>query len=681
MTIKRSALQALHIISIKELFVLVSLFAVFTNSNAQLRLYPHPQAQHQREKRDGANFRTKQIVPLTLPFFDDFSDPTVVDGNNLYPDTSRWENSYSVVVNSGLAINPPTINVATFDGLDSAGAAYNPNEIFLNGFTDSLVSLRIDMTPTAAVPVSVAERNGVYLSFYYEWKGNGEAPDEKDYLQVQFRNQEGDWETAHTIVSTLDLDPTKFYQVIVKIDGDRFFYNAFQFRIRSFGRQSGPYDTWHLDYVYLNKNRTETDLSFPDQAISSNLTHIFQNSYRTMPYYHFLQNPELVAPKFQVFNLRGNPPDVLNYFTEGKFTSYVGGIANEISLGNLDPDPAPPNSEGINDDGTGTIFPFETKTVTVKYIDTIDTLTVLDPKADSVFIDLKINLITGDNIDPDTGLPADDYDPKYDPIDFRYNDTISNSYVLKNYYAYDDGEAEYAGGLVSAGNVFAYEFDLDPALPDTLKLLEGFDIYFPPFGLTSNQTVDFFVFDEVDGHPASVLVRRSSVSLTNKGINKFQSIRFEGTQVPTNKFYVGWRQPVAGNLVVGIDNSNDTGSRMFFNTDGKINPDPGQWERNTLIKGSFMVRPVFNTGVSDPTTGIEDEEFIAVYPNPSRGNFQIEGKTERVEITSITGQPVSFTADVQPERTFVYTSAPTGLYILRYAISGKIRTQKIVITQ
>lgn len=666
----------------------IALFFVSTiqycNAQLQVRKLAHSHDVKPREHRAG---RTKEIAPLTLPFFDDFSQPYSDQTQNLmYPDTNRWESGNTVWVNDGLGINPPTINVATFDGLNETGGPYNATEVFLNGLTDSLVSRPIDLSENAALnPVSIAERNSVYLSFYYQWKGNGEAPDPDDYLEVQFKNELDEWETVSTITVLPTLEKEKFYQTLIQVQGDRFFTNDFQFQLRSFGRQSGPYDTWNVDYFYLNKNRSATDVGVPDQAISSPLTTILQGQYRAMPYYHFLANPEVVAPKFNVYNLRGDPPDVLNYYIEGVFTSYFYGAdttESTVVLANLDPDPTPPNSEGINDDGTGTIFPFESKTVTVKHINSIDTITTLNPQADAAVIELKANLITGDNINPDTGGPADDYDPTYMPIDFRVNDTIRSRYELTNYYAYDDGVAEYAGGLISAGNVFAYRFDLPENLNDTLRLLEAFDIYFPPFGITSNQNVDFFVFKEQGGKPEEILVRVSSVSIRREGNNTFQRIRFlPAVEIEQNALFIGWRQPVSGELFVGIDNSNDTSDKMFFNPGGSINPDPAAWVANTVVKGSFMVRPVFSTGKQDLTTGIEEDTRLALYPNPNRGSFQIEGKPENISVITITGQAISFETESFDDKTYVRVNAPSGLYVVRYSSQGVVHAQKVIITE
>lgn len=649
-------------------------------AHAQLQKAPLNRKLPTQQQRNQSSGRTKELPPLTLPFFDDFSNPySDPKLKEVYPDTNRWENSLSVWVNDGLGINAPTINVATFDGLDSLGNAYNATEIFVNGFTDKMVSRPIDVSESASRnPVSIAERNSVYLSFFYQWKGNGEAPDPDDYFQVQFRNASNQWETVSTISATPTIEYDKFYQVLLKVDGDRFFSNHFQFRFRTFGRQSGPYDTWNLDYVYLNKGRSATDAGLPDGAISSPLTTIFPNQYRAVPYYHFLANPTVIAPKFQVSNRRGDPPDVLTYYVEGTFTNYFYSSTDTTTTA---VSPAPPEAVGINDVG-GTIFPFETRTVTVKQINTIDTVTTLDPTADAAVIELKANLVTGDVINPQTGGPAEDYDPKFVPIDFRVNDTISARYELKNFYAYDDGVAEYAGGLIAAGNVFAYQFDLPDNLNDTVKVLEAFDIYFPPFGLNSSQNVDFFVFDEEGGKPNKILVRISSVAIRSQGTNTFQRIRFlPALQIAQNRFFIGWRQPVSGNVLVGIDNSNDTGNKMFFNTEGSINPDPSRWEANTLIKGSFMVRPVFGTGIVDPTTGIEEDTRLAVYPNPNKGSFQIAGKVQSISVHSITGQPVTFQSEVLDDRSYVRLQVPSGLYIVRYRSNGIMHAQKIIVTQ
>ena len=117
----------------------------------------------------------------------------------------------------------------------------------------------------------------------------------------------------------------EFVPIIVPIAGDQYFHSDFQFRFQSFGRLSGPYDTWNLDYVYLNQGRSVDDTSFPDRAITSPLTSLF-SSYYAMPLKHFLIDPaaSIAKPTVPVFNLKskndtspGSPPDEqpFNYTT------------------------------------------------------------------------------------------------------------------------------------------------------------------------------------------------------------------------------------------------------------------------------------------------------------------------------------------------------------------------------
>ena len=57
------------------------------------------------------------VKPLVLPFFDDFAY------NSKIPDPARWVDK-NVFINQTMAVDPPSIGVATFDGLNSNGTPY-----------------------------------------------------------------------------------------------------------------------------------------------------------------------------------------------------------------------------------------------------------------------------------------------------------------------------------------------------------------------------------------------------------------------------------------------------------------------------------------------------------------------------------------------------------------------------
>lgn len=649
------------------MFLLCLLFLFSFASFGQLKLRSLP---YKKEGRTTARFspgRTKQLPPLNLPFFDDFSNPLVSDKGNMFPDLVRWDSSFTVWVNSGMAINPPTINVATFDGLNSAGIAYNPNEVFLNGFTDSLISQPIDISTTAAVnPVTEAERSTVYISFFYQWRGNGEAPDAKDYLELLFKNSQGFWESVW-VSPAQSFEDSLFYNTIVQVTGDRFFHNAFQFQIRSFGRQSGPFDTWNIDYVYLNKGRSSSDISFPDRAAASPLSVLF-NDYAAMPYHHFRYTGKINSVTFDVQNLK-NQRSATNYKADAFIKFFDDGVLSSSSSKIVEVAQAVTPKFGLG--------PFERATVKIDTLPQVITISDFDAAADSATVTLEVVVISGDE--------ADNKAP-FEPYDLRINDTISRQYELKNFYAYDDGAAEYAVELIETGNFLAYEFQLPLSLPDTLAVLEGIYIYFPPYGLPGTQNVDFYVFarNKTRNVPGARLLSIPSHRISNYGVNQFQRIKFfPPIALDTiDTFYIGWKQPISGDVLVGLDNSNDTGSKIFVNTEGNNLPDEKNavWVQNTVIKGSLMIRPAFGIGVIKPTTGIEDEVRFSIYPNPNRGSFYIEGLVDRIQIFSITGQPVLFQSETHETKTLVQTNASSGLYLVRVLHAGVVRTFKLIIS-
>src|SRR5690606_38971621 len=96
--------------------------------------------------------RTESHERLSLPFFDDFSTR-----DTAFVDTSRWVNSNSVNISSGFGINAPSLNVLVFNGLDSMGLPYNAVDKLLNGYTDKLISARIDLSNVVG-----ADRDSVF---------------------------------------------------------------------------------------------------------------------------------------------------------------------------------------------------------------------------------------------------------------------------------------------------------------------------------------------------------------------------------------------------------------------------------------------------------------------------------------------------------------------------------------
>ena len=104
---------------------------------------------------------------LNLPFFDDFSS------NQLSP--SLWIGN-STFVNNNYPINPPTIGVVTFDGLDSSGFAYDINMTNNSGQADQLLSQEIDLSNI----------DTAFFLFFHQAQGLGDNPQQEDSLTLEF---------------------------------------------------------------------------------------------------------------------------------------------------------------------------------------------------------------------------------------------------------------------------------------------------------------------------------------------------------------------------------------------------------------------------------------------------------------------------------------------------------------
>lgn len=595
--------------------------------------------------------RTKDVVPISLPFWDDFSR-----SRNGYVDPLLWEFGNSVWVNDGMGINAPSLNVATFDGLDSLGKPYNVNDILAKGFADKLVSAPIQLDL-----VSTSERAGVAITFFYQFKGNGEAPDPGDILSLAFKNDLGGWDPIWSIENTGSLITDKFILVTIPITDPKYFHEAFQFRFQNFARLSGPYDTWNLDYIYISNGKTQTAPVFPlfpDRTIAKPLTSLFKD-YRAMPIEHFFYDPatNLIAPTILITNLRqdqvaGNGQPV-SYSTEAVITQMKDGSPDVVLEPVLD----------VNVNIGSELTFAEHKVVTLQ---TLPDPSTLDNTSDSIRIKLKIQFDTGD--DKVKTATEGDYDFNvFNPITFQSNDSISATYMLSNYYGYDDGTAEYGAGLNQAGAELAYQFNLATDEPDTLVAV---DIYFPRFGDESNQIILFKIFRQLSNNISDVLYQ-GSIPIQRGTQNRFWRIPLPEPVGVNGTFYVGWKQQSAAIIAVGLDKNTDSGSRIYSNINAA-------WEQNTTLKGSLMIRPVFGPG-KGVISSVESQPIYNVYPNPSPGEFYLTGNPTRIELVDITGK--SIPTELERETTRVRITIPNvkpGMYILR-TFQSHWATQKIIV--
>lgn len=611
-----------------------------------------PLIQPGKIEKKHSNARVQSLSAMELPFWDDFS----YSQTRYYTNDSLWVYSHSAGLSSGIGINPPTLNVAFFDGLDSLGKPYSVNDATAKGYADKMTSrpLRTDL-------ITGSRQDSVFIYFMYQYQGHGEAPDPGDSFSLWLKDADGIWNNVWSVTQETTSNANVFVPVTIPVNDPKYFHDHFQFEFRSFGRLSGPFDGWNLDYVYMSNGRkqyTPIYSDFPDRAITFPVSSLFKQ-YRAIPAKHFLENPtqRLTHPIIVAGNRRqdqttGQP---INYDSHVTITTRKSKVITK---------------------GKRTLLDSAAGSTLVKYnindtltLNTLPDVTGIDAQSDSIGIKLEVKINSGDN-EVKVGTIKGDFDPfVYANLDFRSNDTTSTRFILHNYYAYDDGAAEYAASLTNPGNKIVYRYDLNYSQQDTLVAV---DIYFTHSGDESSQVVKLLVMDTLiqdvtqKFFPQDVVVNRTEN-------NKFTRIPLGNAVLVKDHFYIGWVQNTNAIIGVGLDYSSDSGNKMFVNF-------TGDWEPNGDVHGNLMLRPVFGNGTLGATTAVVPEKAIHSYPNPSKGRFTIPAEASAVLITDLAGREVFFEQENEVNQTTVHLSSnASGFYVLRYLVANQWHTEKIMV--
>lgn len=593
------------------------------------------------KKKKNNTLRTHQ-QPLQLPFWDDFYSSEGV------PNDSLWENSENVLINKHYAHRPPSLGVATFDGLQFDGSPYNTDPGSSES-TDRLISHSIDLSGYTA-------NDNLILSFFYQLGGNGESPeyDDGDKLQVEFKDANGNWHQAMVILPEVDRDPRIFYQVLLKIEDPAYFHQDFQFAFQSFGNQSGPFDLWHLDYVYLNADRSLIDNIYPDRAVNQDLSNIFQY-YSAIPNNHLNLEEDLQTPYYLLNNLY----DLRQVYRQSVNITVI--TTDEIIT----------TSYPITDEGTKSpIAAHGNHDVDVPFPITDNGL----PKPDSSVQEIKYEIAvkTFDN-----RIDSGNYDLKYAPIDFRVNDTIRKSFVIEDYYAYDDGTAEAAAGLQVAGNKLAYQFVLNRV---DSAYIHGFDINTVYAGATANgKSIELHVWENNGSLPGKLLIRESITIDGNDLRDVFNRYTFRTPVVVKDTFFIGFTLTGSGKMPIGLDKNSDNSGKIFENVSGEWMP------IGDRISGTLMMRPFIGPEPTGPVTSIEadpivEEPSFMLYPNPSKdGRFYLRGNIQEVQAVNVSGQEIEcdFQRSYGEESQIFITQK--GVFILKILIDNKVIYWKVII--
>ena len=545
---------------------------------------------------------------------------------------SLWQDQFAFR-NDHYGVNPPTIGVATLDGLNAEGYPYDFSSSTASGLADKLTSkplyLGTDKFGNPLAPI-----DSIYMSFYYQPQGNGNTPEFEDSLVLEFwAPDSNDW---YSIWKDTGSATKAFQQVMIPIKDPKFIKNGFKFRFKNYGSIAGSFDHWHIDYVRLSANRTindtiESDVAFQDPLFSS------LNEYSAIPWTHYKWDPDFFTKDSIVVNQRNN--DVVGRLVSNNEISvlYNNGIVHTIV------NPNTPSIGGRTDFITD--FPFN---VDPYIYDT--TVTDTCPS-----FQVQITHRTT-------------------PDQCRTNDTLRLNQHFNDFYAYDDGTAEAAYGVQGASAKIAVQFDI--LQPDSLKSVfmhfspSAFDVSGDPFFLT--------VWDDQAGVPGNIIFQNAATSRPqyNIGENGFYEYILEETTLVSGRYYVGWQQTTSDRLNIGFDRNTVNNQRTYYNL--------GSWIQSGQA-GTIMVRPAFVSD-KDNLVGlyeeVSEEVSFKLFPNPFDQYIYIDnnGKplNHQLNIFDLNGRKLaSFTLNSDLINMESYDS---GMYLLEFIdITTKARTFKKVL--
>ena len=551
---------------------------------------------------------------ISLPFIDDFS----YDFPQVNPDL--WEQS-SVFVNRTYPINPPTIGVATFDGMNENGLARDFYPSTSSEPSDTLLSKEIDISGV----------DSAYFLFYYQGKGMGDAPQSQDKLVLDFLSDTGwvqIWEATGQAM-------TEFEKVVIVIDNAIFLINDFQFRFRNYATISGNFDHWHIDYIkideFVNPNAINelNDISFVYNSPS------FLKRYTQMPWTHFQQD--------MLIELKDSIDILLRNNDASNSVDYQYNVFENLNLITHYP------SSGIS------------RNVSVLDFDTIGNFSFQNPPID-------ISSAVFSSFQPDTISFLVQNIIETSSSDYKHNDTLYHTQKFHHTFAYDDGVAESAYGLNINGAKIAYQFKLNR--PD--EKLRAVQMYFPQMlDTVSDIPFELIIWNHNNGQPGDTLYTQTVYPVHTEN-GEFHTYIIDNPFLVSGVIYIGWEQTTDDLLNIGLDKNNTANDYMFYNIGSAWN--------NSSYPGVWMIRPIVS---KDPIILFSEEivDDFKLYPNPAKSELFIETNNPKnvISIYNIQGVLIKrITSNTALNRLNIGNLA-SAIYIIEVENSENRSYQKIIV--
>lgn len=599
------------------------------------------------------------IDTLKLPFIDDFSTSSIT------PDTAKWINTGGVYINNHYPVKAPSINVATFDGLNENGFPYkftnNPNSsLTVRGDIDYLQSKPIDLS-------TYTDEDSLAISFFWQMGGNHDLLfpnlEKEDTLRLLFLDKDTNWVQVWPKTSA---DSTKmadfelggdFEFEFLPIQDSIYLHAGFQFKFQAYGLKTGNWNMWQIDYIYLDTNRTNENIQ--DFAFSGQVTSLL-NGYSAIPYNQFIHSPSTYL-NTDVKAIYNNLSDANNFrdtiittITDSNFT----GTSTVVNTGNQYPIQIIANSD--------TTIPYS-----------IDEQSIVD-------------YITNSN-QKDFALTNKHQLTGQDQIELlSTNDIVENTSYISNYIAYDDGTDESTVGFSFLGfTLVAYQYEL--IVSDTLTSIffkwakTGYDL--------EGTALNIVVWNSLEGVDGATETKKATTTLStisySNDLDGFTRVDLNSAVVlPAGKFYVGWEFFVTDKeLMIATDMS-------VNNMDKFYQFKQGQWSNAStdLAYGSPLIRPKFGIGNSLGlgAVGLDERDLrtsssltsLEIYPNPANNMVTIEGVYNQITIYSLTGEIVWERSFSEDKTKFEVNTSDLneGMYIVEASNNERSSSKRLTIT-
>ena len=663
----------------------------------------------------------EEEIRLLLPFYDDFST------SNIYPDQDLWQGR-SVFVNKDFGYMPINIGVATFDAIDSIGKVYS-NATSAPFMTDVLMSQQIRLDSIfSSDPRPIELYDSLYLSFFYQPQGVGDAPQLQDSLILEFARYTGNEVYSHMdsiyvfasmyinegeYINPLDTlyapailgcNPNVYTIVYAKYS----FYDSILIACDSvFVPEVNWERQWYSEGLSFNDFYDTNGVYMKQIMIPIIDTNFFVDNFRFRFRNYCSLSNDYYPPTWKSNGDQWNIDMVyLNYNRSAGDTTYRAITFSQRAPSFLKQYQVMPYrqyrySPSFNTADTIHMYIANLDSVehNTRYLYKVEQVNGnfnymydggncnLKPFYEVGFQSCDGGCGTSHACPPVNSLFSLDYDrdtTSYKITHYISDSSEQNSIVdsaiyhqgFYNYYAYDDGTPEIGWGYDGSGGAqIAYKFELS-----TIDTLWGVQMYFNKTLNNANELYfDLMVWKDNNGKPGEAIYRQESEKVGwENGLYKFTPYMLDDPQIVTGTIYVGWEQYESVSYNIGMDANNNAMDKIFYKIDSV-------WKKAT-VPGALLMRPIIGANMILSTKSPEqNNKDLVIYPNPAgtyvslRNSIIFEKNSAQLTIFNMFGAQVLVTSNLSDPIDI--SRLPQGIYIVKVISDGQIYSVKLLVNR